>query len=835
MNKKRLIQKGQLGLISKLSKYNIKHLPGYQLKSFIRGNPLEKQLSKEGLINVANIRNTTKNASNIEKKIIDKVLSEQFAGQKEIDYNALREAIQKELITYNRVKGEGYETYGLNRLNYDPDDGVAKTYLFEADRIPIGNDLHFTETTLGHSRVFHTPKEPDILYILESQSDAAQNRELIDLNKWIRAKFAKDPDYKKRIEDKIKSKKKDIQYWEDMLQRGINQYGEPLSESGIHDITNNFIPSDKLWIRRFQYRLDPSAQSQADYLLQDYERKQLQENMRLAAQHNFKSMRYPTEETAAKIEGFNNVKTLIDYDADKVDELFAYLNNHDKRMFPPGSPTDLAQELYKYDVDQDLMIYLSEPDEYSRKLANDIKKSMKGTYKPEHQRVLRHYSGFPKMARKIFAEPRTVIDPKGNSWFELDIPANYLDQEWVYKKGGKMNKKKLIPKNQNPSEPLQIYPSRQGDDYKQYLDDIEQLKQYKKIFDADNKIYESKPTRGYLVTPNGVGRDNTVYDNKDMLPNGYNIPDQERYDQQAQTGAKAVNRATESFSRPVLEGLKFASFFTPPGKMIAAIDGAHGLYETYKEKPFKLASQLHNTGLMNDKQYYTSQAINAGTTLLNTSLVIPFAKAVPKNIDFGLSSLGNKAAKGRLVGRMMKNPSLREYPTDDINPKSRYLLGDVEINNPQLSYRQGTDIAPDFMQSNKVALPEALNYGDRDIVLSNGKTINLGKTFNNPMFAQGRLWFGIPDKTGDLLVTAESLQLATKSSNPVKSIVNGTFDVRNYFPTNVGSRRVMMTPDQLNKSNTMAYRFIPGYGYKVFNDVKPKTSYSFFENNINLK
>lgn len=662
MNKKRLIQKGQLGLISKLSKYNIKHLPGYQLKSFLRGNPLEKQLSKEGLINVANIRNTTKNASNIEKKIIDKVLSEQFAGQKDIDYNALREAIQKELITYNRVKGEGYETYGLDRLGYPLYNGKssfpAKTYLFEADRIPYGDDRHFTETTLGHSRVFYTPEEPDVLYILESQSDQAQSRSLIDLNKKMRDRIVKDPDYKKKIEGRIEDKKRDIQYWEDMLQSGINQFGEPISQSGINEITNDFISPLRLWMRKYQYRLDPSAWDQADYLLSDYERKQLQENMKLAAQRNFKSMRYPTEETAAKIEGFNNDRILIDYDADKVDELFAYLNNHDKRLLPPGSPTELAQELYKTnDVNGNLTIYLSEPDDYSRKLANDIKKSMKGAYKPEHQRVLRHYSGFPKMARKVFTEPRTVIDPKGNSWFELDIPANYLDQEWVYEKGGKINKKRLIPKNQNPSEPLQIYPSRQGDDYKQYLDDIEWLKQYKKIFDAENKIYESKPTRGYLVTPNGVGRDNTVYDNKDMLPNDYNIPDQERYDQQAQTGAKAVNRATESFSHPILEGLKFASFFTPPGKMIAAIDGAHGLYETYKEKPFKLASQLHKTGLMNDKQYYTSQAINAGTTLLNTSLVIPFAKAIPKNIDFGLASLGNRAAKGRLIGRMMKNPT----------------------------------------------------------------------------------------------------------------------------------------------------------------------------------
>ena len=55
--------------------YKISHLPGYQLKSLMRGNPLEKQLSKQGTINVDGIRNQFGKASSVEKAVIDKVLS----------------------------------------------------------------------------------------------------------------------------------------------------------------------------------------------------------------------------------------------------------------------------------------------------------------------------------------------------------------------------------------------------------------------------------------------------------------------------------------------------------------------------------------------------------------------------------------------------------------------------------------------------------------------------------------------------------------------------------------------------------------------------------------
>lgn len=42
----------------------------------------------------------------------------------------------------------------------------------------------------------------------------------------------------------------------------------------------------------------------------------------------------------------------------------------------------------------------------------------------------------------------TTADSKGNTWYEVDIPKNFMNIEWQFKSGGKVNKKsKLIKRN----------------------------------------------------------------------------------------------------------------------------------------------------------------------------------------------------------------------------------------------------------------------------------------------------------------------------------------------------------------------------------------------------
>jgi hypothetical protein len=53
-------------------------------------------------------------------------------------------------------------------------------------------------------------------------------------------------------------------------------------------------------------------------------------------------------------------------------------------------------------------------------------------YPKEHETILKKYSDFPKLFKKLYKnqEVRLVTDPQGNTWYEIDIPKDYLNQEW---------------------------------------------------------------------------------------------------------------------------------------------------------------------------------------------------------------------------------------------------------------------------------------------------------------------------------------------------------------------------------------------------------------------
>ena len=339
--------------------YEIQRYPGYQLKMLLEGNPLEKQLSKIGTVNVNNVKALAAKGSSVEKAVIDEVLaSEQFAGQKSIDYNAFRKAVQDRLIAYERVPSTKFEEYGLQTLGmkktntpdyksisdlidlykdspkfkskwspakygdntyyYDMENPFAtpkdeytigkwieehladkqlelNTFTFESPKIPIGNGKHYNTSTLGHTRTYTTTEEPEILHVMESQSD------------WGQHKFDK-------------------------------PYGEIL--------------------KAMLKGPDPQAQ----YLHDNYLQRQLQENLKYAAEHGQTKMRYPTPETVAKIEGYQD---------------------------------------------------------------------------GQYETILKKYSDFPKLFNKLYkkSKVRPVTDKKGNTWYEVDVPHDYLNQEWQFKHG----------------------------------------------------------------------------------------------------------------------------------------------------------------------------------------------------------------------------------------------------------------------------------------------------------------------------------------------------------------------------------------------------------------
>ena len=426
-------------------RWHVAKYPGYQLKGLMGGNPLEKQISKNGTISVNQLNAYFNKASQIEREVANKVLAEQFAGQKTIDYNQFKKAVQDELVTYNVSPSQKYGSYGINRLDFDSPDTdlgiqriLLKKYperfssmkndqdvidralgteyfvdrqqgmgwhsnskfpqeirdeymslisssgeqypkvsvnLFSSPQIPKGNATHYDANTLGHSRTMVTPENPQTLYILESQSDWAQKP--LGLTK---------------------AEKHALQYIDEQLKTET-----PTGFSSLEELQ-----AKKNYILSTAAERTQGNSYQAQHLHDNYLQRQLQENLRYAAENRQTRMRYPTSETAAKIEGYKPKTGWFRWFTPEGQELDPLTS----AQFNPVTGNFEAP-------------------------AGTIFKPM---YSPEHQTILKKYADFPKLFQKLYKgqEVRTVTDAKGNTWYEVDVPKGYLSREWQFKRGGKI-------------------------------------------------------------------------------------------------------------------------------------------------------------------------------------------------------------------------------------------------------------------------------------------------------------------------------------------------------------------------------------------------------------
>lgn len=197
-----------------------------------------------------------------------------------------------------------------------------------------------------------------------------------------------------------------------------------------------------------------------------------------------------------------------------------------------------------------------------------------------------------------------------------------------------------------------------------------------------------------------------------------------------------------------------------------------------------------------------------------------------------------ESAYKRLASMLDEKILVKEFEqAEALNPQTRFRLGDIEIDNPNLAYRQGsTGLVNDFLNTG-IVRSEGMGV-KRITPTSRGRLLLLSKNFSNPMFQQGHQWYGVP-KIGqvvdnpaqqDMLVTAEPLSIATKSSKAVNPDgVSGTFDVRGISTFNNG-RRVPMDGSQLNSSNTSAYIWNPSYGYEKVRPAEPSVQFSPYIN-----
>lgn len=387
-------------------------LPGFQLKGLMRGNQLEQQLSKAGTISTNAVKALANKSSEMQGKLLNKVLDNQFPAQRVVDYDKFRKAVQSELIPYQTSSSSKYADYGIDRLGYstrmtpenirlNPETGQYEskavkpiTFTFESPRIPVGNAKHYDSRTLGHTRTFTNPEEPDVLNVLETQSDWAQKA-------WSRGSYDK---MSKAAPHRLEQLRKIIAQ---QKERGLP------SES-----TEARIPLQT------QFRDIPSWH--ISYLQQNYLPKQLQENMLYASKNGYSRMRYPTRDTAIKVEGYEPTllfgNTEKEQYALKLQERIGQLEMQLMQGTNPRQYTRLASELSKAKQEYNIL----------------KQQSTQQIYSPQEETILRKYDSFPKMFGRIFKDqkPQIVKDSKGNSWFEFAVPQNMQQMELAYKQGG---------------------------------------------------------------------------------------------------------------------------------------------------------------------------------------------------------------------------------------------------------------------------------------------------------------------------------------------------------------------------------------------------------------
>ena len=443
--------------------YQIENIPGYQLKSLMRGNPLEKQLSKSGTISVNSIRAQANKASQVEKAVIEKVLgSEEFAGQKSIDYNKFRRAVHDDLITYDVNPDGRFETYGMDRLGFDHPEVVNRhnhtwntafyeardqhpdwteqqlsefvnnilgpykkeprlnTYTFSSDKIPVGSSKHYDSNTLGHSRTYTIREEPDVLHVMESQSDWGQSgreKQLLDVSEYNRRMTL--------LQQEADDFAKEYQW----LQKEIHESGSDSQK--LLDLFNRQKQQRALLDDRYDEisRLKDRGYStpQSRYLSDNYTQRQIQENLKFAAEKGQTKMRYPTSETAAKIEGYQKGFGRTE-ETDRLQrEIRETQAEFEEAILLQDDPFIPSSEKQRVDdLEKKLNTLRSQFDEALMRAPKD--------YSPEHKTILKKYSDFPKQYRKLYknADVRTITDGKGNTWYEVDVPKDYLNSEWQY-------------------------------------------------------------------------------------------------------------------------------------------------------------------------------------------------------------------------------------------------------------------------------------------------------------------------------------------------------------------------------------------------------------------
>lgn len=484
--------------------YNNAELPGYQLKGFMEGSPLEKQLSKDGTISIKQLNSYLAKQDKMTQDIVGKVIKN-FEGQDKINYKDLRKVIQENLVKYEQSPTDMWDDYGINGLmfqtkgrgkggdasdkflnahpelmwkqnfrnfngisgKYSPFTNVVgeqvtmkelrkkfgtefedlynsytetpdlHTFTLSSRQIPVGNNTHFNSNTLGHVRTYTTKEDPDILHILENQSDWAQRKTWKPFEKFTdrRAQF---------LNTRIQDIKENLSAWKKSIAEGKAQDGRTLQEHEVKRL-NELMSDEAELLKSFENELTVGQRpfSELKHLGENYQQRQIYEILKYASENGLKRVRFPMSETAAKIEGYKKANiSNPNYDSQMsiIDNHYNKLRNEwiDNNRARLSSPSLNSDQKYKiYNTEFQLRPDIVELNKKRTSIPQQIY-----DYPEAHKTILKKYADFPKIYEKLFGTGtvrQNVLDRKGNLWYEINVPENFLNMEWQYKSGGKLN------------------------------------------------------------------------------------------------------------------------------------------------------------------------------------------------------------------------------------------------------------------------------------------------------------------------------------------------------------------------------------------------------------
>jgi hypothetical protein len=313
-----------------------------------------------------------------------------------------------------------------------PLEQVSITYK-NPSQFGAGDARHFDDTTLGHARTLVSKEEPDVMHILEQQSDYFQNlekRQPIDLQKEAERLSRLETNYLNDLEilENIKKNRVDVE-GNPMDDFQIAQFEEMVNKRGA-----------ELNLRKG----DLANPEQKEFFGKAYQERLMQENVKYAAEQGKSKVRFPTSETSANIQGYvpSNLRRELNNRIEELAEVRKEIGFTDM-----ADDDILPMNLYGYRSLSETPVTKSK---YLELLNNRIKelKSLPdkqldaNVYKPEHQGILKKYAEQPKTIKKLFGvEPKIVKDAKGNSWYEFDIPKSFKEGKGeirAFKNGGKL-------------------------------------------------------------------------------------------------------------------------------------------------------------------------------------------------------------------------------------------------------------------------------------------------------------------------------------------------------------------------------------------------------------